>query len=104
MASFRLAAAKTVTFTLRDGVRVQVSGAHRQLEASRVAAASAQSALTAAEEAYRVRVAQYEVGAGVAVDVLDADLALTRARLDRLNAVLDAHLAWADLRWAAGRS
>ena len=57
----------------------------------------------AVEEAYRVRNAQLAAGAAVVTDVLEADLALTRARLTRLDAALDAHLAHARLLRAAGQ-
>lgn len=85
-----------------QGVHMEVVRAWEQLHAARAAAATADSQLAAAEEAFRVRVAQYDVGAGVAVDVLDADLQVTRARLSRLNAVLDAHVARAQLSRAVG--
>jgi outer membrane protein TolC len=84
-----------------DAVRIEVVQAYENyLSAVEVARAS-ESQLKAAEEAYRVRLAMYRVGAGVMVDLLNADLEVSQARLAHVNAALDARDALAVLRRVA---
>jgi outer membrane protein TolC len=86
---------------LEDGVRLEVVQAYQDYYTAQAAAAAAESALKASEEAYRVRMAQYRVGAGVVQDLLDADLLVNQARLGQINAALDARVALARLERAA---
>lgn len=86
---------------LEDGVRIEVTQAFEDYQAASAAAGASEAQQRAAEETYRVRLATYRVGAGVQIDLLAADLALTQARLDYVNAVIDARTALARLRRAA---
>ena len=87
---------------LEDGVRIEVVQAFEDYLAAAAAARASDAQQRAAEETYRVRLATYRVGAGVQVDLLTSDLALTQARLDRVAAAIDARLALARLRRAVG--
>ncbi|MET0340834.1 MAG: TolC family protein [Polyangiales bacterium] len=87
---------------LEDGVRIEVVQAFEDYKAADAAARSSEAQQHAAEETYRVRLATYRVGAGVQIDLLTSDLALTQARLDRVNAAIDARIALARLRRAIG--
>lgn len=101
-ASAELARARADLMALEDGVRMELVQAYEDFKAADAAARASDSQQKAAEETYRVRSATYRVGAGVQIDLLAADLALTQARLDYVNAVLDARIALARLRRAIG--
>lgn len=62
----------------------------------------ARSAVTQAQEAYRVTRALYENGATTTTDVLDNELALERARVNDTRATYDALVAYAAFTRAAG--
>jgi outer membrane protein TolC len=87
---------------LEDGVRIEVVQAFEDYKAADAAAHASEAQQRAAEETYRVRLATYRAGAGVQIDLLAADLALTQARLDYVNAVLDARISLARLARATG--
>ncbi|HEX5655940.1 MAG TPA: TolC family protein [Polyangiales bacterium] len=87
---------------LEDAVRIEVVQAFEDYKAADAAARASESQRGAAEETYRVRLATYRVGAGVQIDLLAADLALTQARLDFVNAAIDSRIALARLARATG--
>jgi outer membrane protein TolC len=87
---------------LEDAVRIEVVQSYEDYKAADAAARASEAQQRAAEETYRVRLATYRVGAGVQIDLLAADLALTQARLDFVNAVIDARIALARLARASG--
>ncbi|MET0287308.1 MAG: TolC family protein [Polyangiales bacterium] len=87
---------------LEDAVRIEVVQAYEDYKAADAAARASEAQQRAAEETYRVRLATYRVGAGVQIDLLTSDLALTQARLDYVNAVIDARIALARLARASG--
>lgn len=101
-ADAELARARADLAALEDGVRTELVQAYEDYKAADAAARASEAQQRAAEETYRVRSATYRVGAGVQIDLLTADLALTQARLDFVNAVLDARIALARLRRATG--
>jgi outer membrane protein TolC len=101
-ASAELERARADLAALEDGVRMELVQAFEDYRAADAAARSSEAQQSAAEETYRVRSATYRVGAGVQIDLLTADLALTQARLDFVNAVLDARIALARLHRATG--
>jgi outer membrane protein TolC len=84
-----------------DSVRMEVVTAYQNYVSAEAVREAAESRLKASEEAYRVRLAMYRVGAGVIVDLLQADLTLTLARLQRAAAAINARAALAALRRAA---
>ncbi|MFM2417013.1 MAG: hypothetical protein RL385_1736 [Pseudomonadota bacterium] len=96
-----IAKARADLASQEDAVRIEVVTAHEDLKSALAAAKAAESQLGAAEEAYRVRLAMYRVGAGVIVDLLDADFAVTQARLEHANAAIGARAALANLQRVA---
>ncbi|HUM09837.1 MAG TPA: TolC family protein [Myxococcaceae bacterium] len=66
----------------RKQVAFDVASKATQLEAQFVAVEVAQTAITSAEEAYRVTSAQVSAGTATTTDLLDAQSALTTARLN----------------------
>jgi outer membrane protein len=101
-ASAEIERARSDLMALEDGVRIEVVQSFEDYKAAAEAARASEEQQKAAEETYRVRLATYRVGAGVQIDLLTADLALTQARLDHVNAVLDARISLARLARATG--
>ncbi|MDB4971885.1 MAG: outer rane efflux protein [Myxococcaceae bacterium] len=103
-ASAELQRARADLLALEDGVRIEVVQSFEDYKAADAAAHASEAQQQAAEETYRVRLATYRVGAGVQIDLLTADYALTQARLDRVNAAIDARISLARLARATGQS
>lgn len=64
---------------------------------------AASAVLEQAEEAYRIARLRYESGVGTSIEVLDAQVALTRARTNFVRALHDLHRAAADFDYAVGK-
>jgi outer membrane protein TolC len=88
---------------LRDGLSLEIKQAWLAANEAQVAIASSKKALVSAEEAYRVRRDLFRNGRGILVEVLDAETELTRARLELINAHIDARVARVRLLRASGR-
>ena len=73
------------------------------LDSGRAAAAAAADAIAAAIEARRVVTERYAAGVAIQTEVLDAELALLQAELDRTRALAGVRLAEAELERARGR-
>jgi len=82
---------------------VEVRQRRREAEAARAAIAAASDAVRAATEARRVVSERFNAGVATSTDVLDAQVALLQAELDRTQALAAAHLADARLARAIGR-
>ncbi|MEM1413815.1 MAG: TolC family protein [Myxococcota bacterium] len=87
---------------LEDAVRLEVEQAFETYRAAREALAASEVNVLAAEETYRVRFDQLRAGAAVTTDLLDAETALTRARLEAADAAIGLRLALTRLRYAIG--
>jgi len=79
-------AAEALSDDARRQAAYEVSSRYSQLQAQFVAVEVAETAIKGAEEAYRVTDAQVRVGAGTTTDLLDAQSALTTARLNLARA------------------
>jgi outer membrane protein len=75
----------------------------RELEASRASIEAATDAVRSATEARRVVAERFAAGVAVSVDVLDAQVALLQAELDRTQAIANARLAEGRLERALGK-
>jgi outer membrane protein TolC len=100
----RSAAASSERSALMDRIRVEVRAAAHAVDDSGVALSTTQRGLEAAEESYRVRRISFQSGSSSSVELLDAETDLTRVRLERLNAEVDARVASARLDYALGRA
>lgn len=89
---------------LEDRVRREVVAAHTALLDARSAVRTSARSLAAAEEAYRVRRVLFQNGRATSVELLDAELDLTRARLLAVSARIDVRVARVRLDYATGRS
>lgn len=75
----------------------------RDLESASAAVATAEAAVRAAAEARRVVSERFGAGVATSTEVLDAQVALVQAELDRTRAFVNVHLAHARLDRAIGR-
>jgi len=74
-----------------------------EVESSRAAVEAASDAVRSATEARRVLGERFAAGVATSTDVLDAQVALLQAELDRTQALASAHLADARLARALGQ-
>jgi outer membrane protein TolC len=98
----RRAQAEAELDRLRDAVGLQLRRAREDHLAALAVAAAAEERLAAARAAYVARAAELRAGEAVPTQLLDAEMELTLARLERLGAAVDAHVAAARFRRAAG--
>ncbi len=87
---------------VEEALRVEVKQAVLALKEAAVALESTRKAQASAEEGYRVRQELFTNGRSTAVEVIDAETELTRARLEALNAQIDARLARVRFEHAVG--
>jgi outer membrane protein TolC len=100
------ASARAVQERLADfdaSLAVEIRQRLSEIEASRAAIDAASDAVRSATEARRVLVDRFAAGVATSTDVLDAQVALLQAELDRTQAIANAHLADARLARAVGK-
>jgi outer membrane protein TolC len=74
-----------------------------EIQSSRAAIAAAEDAVKAATEAHRVVGERFRAGVATSTDVLSAQVAVTQALVDRMQALANSRLADARLRRALGQ-
>ena len=87
---------------LENGTRLEVLSAQQAVALAEHALATTRKGLAAAEESYRVRRELLNAERATAVELVDAETELTRARIAALNARVDLRLAQAQLDHAVG--
>ena len=85
-AAHQAEAARLLADDSKRQVRIEVSGRLDQLEAATAAIDVAGTAIASAEESYRVTNALVQAGSGTTTDLLDAQSALTQAKLNLVRA------------------
>jgi outer membrane protein TolC len=88
---------------LRDGIEIEVRKAFLGLEQARESLEVARIAITEAEENFRIETKRFEAQSATTTDVLDAQLALTRAKLAYSTQLFNYYVALAGLKKAMGR-
>jgi len=78
-------------------IRVELAEARSTYVAARAARRLASEAVASAETAHRARARRYEVGSGSLGEVIDADAERTVAAVRRIDAEIEARIAWARL-------
>lgn len=101
-AAHQAEAARLLCDDAQRQVRAEISTRLEQLEAASSAIEVARAALESAEEAFRVTAAVVQAGSGTTTDLLDAQSALTQARLNLVRARYQQALGWVQLRRALG--
>ncbi|HET7373663.1 MAG TPA: TolC family protein [Gemmatimonadaceae bacterium] len=86
-----------------SALAVEVRQRQREVEAARASIAAATDAVRSATEARRVVGERFAAGVATSTDVLDAQVALLQAELDRTRALASARLADAQLVRAVGQ-
>jgi outer membrane protein TolC len=99
----QLEAARSQLVEIDRHVRLQVTQRALDLDTSRAAAEVAERGLEAARENQRVASERYRAGVLSSADLLDAEVALLRAGLDRTDTQAQARLAEAALDRALGK-
>ena len=100
------AAARALVERLADvdaSLALEVRQRLAEVESSRAAVDAAGDAVRSATEARRVLGERFAAGVATSTDVLDAQVALLQAELDRTQTIANAHLADARLSRALGR-
>jgi len=87
---------------LELGVKTQVEQAVLTLRAAEKKIAAEAANVEAAQKSYDVAKARYSVGLATNLDVMDAHAQLSQAKAQRLAAIHDYNLAWAQLEAALG--
>jgi outer membrane protein len=87
---------------LEHGTRIELLAAEQAVAIATHALKTSQKGLTAAEEGYRVRKELLNAERATAVELVDAETDLTRARIAALNARVDLRVARAQLEHALG--
>lgn len=85
-----------------QNARIEVLSAQQGVHLARQAMTTSQKGLVAAEETYRVRAALLAAERATAVELVDAQTTLTRARIAALDARIDLRIAIAELDHALG--
>lgn len=88
---------------LADQIRFEVVRAYQQFVSSRERVIVAGRAVSQAEETLRIIQDRYQVGLTTITEVLRAETALVRARLNVLAARYDAYIGYANVLLASGR-
>jgi outer membrane protein TolC len=88
---------------VKDTLRDEISAAVVATREAAAEAASADRGLSAAEESYRVRRELFELGRATQVELVDAETDVLRARLEMIQARVDARVARVQLEHAVGR-
>jgi outer membrane protein len=88
--------------SLLRGTRLEVLAAQQAVQLAQSALKTSQQGLAAAEEGYRVRRELLNADRATAVELVDAETDLTRARIAALNARVDLRVALVQLAHALG--
>jgi outer membrane protein TolC len=87
---------------LKEGISLQISQAYLSLVEAELRLDTSAAMLEAAEEAYRMADIGFKEGVTAAIDLIDAEHALTQARLNRAKSKYDYEAAKAKLASACG--
>ena len=88
---------------LLDAIRMEVTQALQSVREAEASLTSAAEGLIASEESHRVRNELFRAGKATTVEVVDAQVELSRARIDLVNAHVADHAARLRLEHATGR-
>ncbi len=88
---------------LRNTVRLEVRDAYGNAREASQRVAALGETVDQAQRGVEIAQVRYQNGVGTQLEVLDAQVALTRARVNRITAIHDLAVAVAELRRAVGR-
>ena len=99
----RAAALEAQAQVTREGIEVEITQSWQGLKQAEFALGSTARELASAEEAYRVARELFNNGRGTSTTLTDAERDLAGARIDALNARVNARIAHVKLEHAVGR-
>lgn len=85
-----------------DSVRLDVQSTYLTLKSAEQSIQTSSAAVGLAEEDYKIKVIRYQAGVGTNLDVLDAQVALTSAKNNYLQAMYNYNNYWAKLDKSMG--
>jgi len=86
----------------RDGIAAEVEITHNEFIQAREKVLSARETVGLAQEALRLANLMYDEGANTQLDVINSQLALTRARMNYVNSLYEYQMALYTMRKACG--
>lgn len=101
-ADYKLKQARLGERQLRDGIYLEVKKSLLDLQAADQTLEVSRMSVTQAEENFRIEKAKFDKNTNTTTDVLDAQLALTRAKLNHSNALHQWYIAQSALIKASG--
>ncbi|MFA6169321.1 MAG: TolC family protein [Candidatus Margulisiibacteriota bacterium] len=87
----------------RSGLALEVRDIYLTIKSALEIINSAEKAVTSAAESYKVSASRYNSGVGTNIEVLDAQVALTQAKINHLQSLFDLEIAKAKLNKIVGR-
>jgi len=87
---------------VENGIKLEVSANYLTMKANEKAIFSQDKAVQQAKEALNIAQTRYENGQATNLDVLDAEVALTQAKTNKIQALHDYLLSLAKLERAVG--
>ncbi len=102
-ASEALEAQRSDAQQLKNNIALEVHSAYLNLKSAIDTVVAAQQAVDSAQESYKVASSLYRSGLGTNVDVLDAQVDLTGAWTDQLDALFEVEVAKAQINKAVGK-
>ena len=94
--------AKEANLAAVDMVNLEVQQAYLNLRAAEQTIQSTQTAVNEGQENFRIALLRYRAGVGTNLDVLDAELKLTQARNNYVDALYSYNVSISALEQAAG--
>jgi outer membrane protein TolC len=101
-AQAQAAQAKDALGMLRDGVSLEVTQNYLSLQKAKEKIAVAKESIEQAEESYRITSEKFKRGVALTTDLLDAEVAVLRAKTDHTDALVEYELAESRLLKAVG--
>jgi len=103
-AQANLEAQKATRDSVKNGIALEVRNTYFELKSAMETVASTKKAQDLAEENYKVAETRYNAGLGTNLEALDAQVALTQARIDHLAAQFDLQNAKAKINKSIGKA
>ena len=89
--------------SVKNSIALETRNAFSELKSTKETIQSTEKALKIAEENYKVANIRYSAGVGINLQVIDAEVALTQARIDNLDAQVNLQIAKAKLNKLVGK-
>jgi outer membrane protein TolC len=102
-AAENLAAQQANIEQVKNMIELEVHDAYLMLKSSLDVVVATQQAVESAQESYKVADSRYNAGLGTNIEVIDAQVDLTQAWTDHLNALFDVEIAKAKINKSVGK-